>query len=118
RLELPPAPARRMIGVLILSAAAHLAALAVIGIQTGTLPRSRTEPPAIIIDIFPEAPEVWPSGTRRAATIAAPGAPAAPRQPGETMLTAPVTRAAPSVASAEDVPEQARAQGVEPIWRE
>lgn len=115
----PPSPrARRTVGVLGLSAAAHIIALAVFGSQTGTPPRPRPEPPLIIIDYPPRAPEVWPSRTRRAATDAAPGGPAARRDPGEAMLTAPLPRDAPPGASAQDVPEQARAQGVEPIWRD
>lgn len=104
-------PAGRWGAIIAVSLLVHALLLAVLGSASGVILRQPPAPP-IFVDIFPEAPDAWPDFTRRAAAPAA-----EPRvldsQPSQTRPDrVPTLRPADPDA----VPE-ARAQGVNPIWR-
>ena len=103
-------PAGRWTVIIAASLLVHGLLLAVLGSATGVIPRQ--PPPPIFVDIFPEAPDPWPEFARRAAAPAA-----EPRVPdSQPQRTVPDRFPLLRPTDPEAIPE-ARAQGVDPVWR-
>ena len=113
RVRAAAAPGARWAAILSASLAAHLILLAALGSAAGLIRRPPAAP--VHLDIQPLPDEAWPDFARRSSPSAA--APSI-RTAVDTPQARPeaVARALTRPADPEAI-EEARAQGVEPVWR-